>query len=127
MAMTQEYLKSILDYNSLTGIFTWKVRTSNRVNIGDIAGSANKDGYIQITIYGVKHYAHRLAYLYIYGWLPPKVDHINNDGPKSDNRIANLRPAKNNQNLRNRGKTIKNTSGFKGVFFAKKPKNGEPK
>lgn len=42
-----------------------------------------------------------------------QIDHINGD--KLDNRQANLRQCTNQQNGCNRGKTAKNTSGFKGV------------
>lgn len=45
------------------------------------------------------------------------IDHIDGDG--LNNHPNNLRIATNSQNLMNRGKTSKNTSGFKGVHWNK--------
>ena len=45
-------------------------------------------------------------------------DHVN--GNKSDNRENNLRPSTCAQNSRNRSKTRRSKSGFKGVFLDKK-------
>jgi hypothetical protein len=91
----QEYL----DYNPDTGIFIWKKSPSKKVKEGSIAGFM-QNGYVAITFNGELQYAHRLAWLFIYGKFPDNViDHIN--GIKTDNRIDNLRDvtyAVNNQN-----------------------------
>jgi hypothetical protein len=47
-----------------------------------------------------------------------EIDHINGD--KLDNRRSNLRKANRAQNTANRGPLITNTSGYKGVSFAKR-------
>lgn len=47
--LTQERLKELLDYDPATGRFTRKVRTSNRINVGDEAGTTHdKHGYIGV-------------------------------------------------------------------------------
>lgn len=50
------------------------------------------------------------------------VDHVN--GFRLDNRKANLRACTNSQNMRNRPKTVRNKSGYKGVFVAQQGKWG---
>jgi len=120
--LTQEYLKSIINYNPETGVFLWKIRpdVENAWN-GRYAGTsagAYKDGYKVIRIHRQMFRAHRLAWLYVYGYLPKgDLDHI--DGNRANNKISNLREATRSQNSANSRKSIKNTSGFKGVYYRK--------
>lgn len=117
--ITAEYLRSILHYESETGIFTWKVSTSRNVKAGDVAGSQNGDGYMQIRVCSRSYLAHRLAWLYEHGeWPKDQIDHINRD--RSDNRIENLREVTNKQNHQNRSKPSNNTSGHPGVSWDKR-------
>jgi hypothetical protein len=100
MAITQETLKQLLDYNPATGVFTWKVSRGGRVQIGSIAGCLHKNGYLDIGIKGRNYGAHRLAWLYTHGnWPINVIDHIN--GIKTDNRIDNLRDVSNRENHNN--------------------------
>ena len=116
--LTAEYLRSILDYNPDTGIFTRKVSTSRSVKVGDVAGSPNGRGYLQISVLSRDYLAHRLAWLHHFGvWPKDQLDHINRI--RTDNRIANLREVTNKQNLQNAGKPSNNTSGHPGVHWNK--------
>jgi hypothetical protein len=118
MMITQSELKQVLEYNPETGLFTWKKTVNTRAVIGSIAGWNINEGYIQISIYGKKYRAHRLAYLYMTGNFPENfIDHINHI--KDDNRWTNLRDATNSQNQVNRLKLKNNTSGYKGVCWHK--------
>ncbi len=116
--LTAEYLRSVLHYDQESGIFTWKVRTAHNVKVGDVAGSVNGRGYLQIRLQSRHYLAHRLAWLYMCGeWPEDQLDHVNRD--RSDNRIANLREVTNKQNHQNKSKYSHNTSGHTGVYWNK--------
>jgi hypothetical protein len=86
---------------------------------GDIAGFTHKQsGYYRIRINGKQYQAHRIAWLYINGNFPDKIDHINHI--KNDNRISNLRNASYVDNNRNATQRVDNTSGVTGVCWHKK-------
>lgn len=113
--LTQERLKELLHYDETTGLFTWRVARKGVIS-GAVAGTWRPDGYRVIRIDGCLYLAHRLAWLYFYGELPPaEIDHIS--GRKHDNSIGNLRPATRSENMLNVHIQSNNTSGFKGVHW----------
>ena len=123
--LTQEYLKSVLNYDLNTGEFRWKINKSRRAKKGDLAGCTDinkSSGYTRIWINYKSYRAHRLAWLWMTGeWPQFEIDHKNRI--RSDNRWNNLRPATNSQNKIN-GKAYKNNkSGYKGVYWNKNTKN----
>lgn len=110
------YLRQVLDYETETGLFMWKVSVSNNVKVGDIAGSKTKKGYLEIGLRGKQYRAHLLAWLYHYGAYPNlALDHINRI--KTDNRISNLREVTHTENSHNRSDMKNNSSGYPGVFW----------
>lgn len=114
--ITSERLKQFLRYDCDTGLFFWLVK-KGRGEVGAQAGVVHHSGYLQIGIDGKLYLAHRLAWLYAYGVMPPhEIDHENRN--RLDNRIFNLRKANRKQNAENVPALRKNnTSGFRGVFF----------
>ncbi len=115
MGMTQQYLKTILDYNLETGIFIRK-SSYHKNRIGKVAGGLMKNGYINITLYYKHYYAHRLAWFWVTGkWPKNQIDHINNK--RDDNRWCNLREANQTQNNGNSLLSRKNTSGYRGISW----------
>ena len=115
--LSQSDVKAKLNYDELTGIFTWINSENPKIKNGDVAGSVNRNGYCYIGLYGEVYRAHRLAWLYITGKNPTaQIDHIN--GNKADNRFENLREASNLKNTRNRNLNSNNKSGYRGVSWA---------
>lgn len=123
LIITHGRLLQILDYVAETGDFRWRFRAERCVQwnakyAGTIAGTVRCDGYRRIQIDGHFYYAHRLAWLYVVGDVPPnQIDHI--DMNPNNNRFCNLRLATSSENNRNRRPQSNNTSGVKGVHWSK--------
>ena len=130
IALSHDYLTKVLDYNSETDEFIWKISPSRnikvgtRVGAGGAGGAVNKTGYRLISINNIRYKAGRLAWFYHYGeWpsadeTPPWIDHINGNRPEG--HIANLRQITDEQNSRNQKvRSTNNTPGRAGVQFYK--------
>jgi len=135
-ALEADFVKSILDYDPATGLFTWRHRPDmprkwNSRYAGKRAGTVAKNGYVKIQIgkkngNGIHYPAHVLAWLIIYGqWLPGEVDHI--FGDRSDNRICMLRRAGRSDNNCNKARQRNNKSGHVGVWFVNQCQKWEAK
>ena len=86
---------------------------SNNKNSGKVLLAKRADGSILVTLGNRFLRAHRVIYKMFHDQEPDQIDHINGD--PSDNRIANLRAATNQQNSRNSKTYASNATGFKGV------------
>ena len=106
-----------LKYSAEIGVFHWK-KSLGKARKGNVAGTPTSKGYIAIGVAGQRFLAHRLAWFFVYGEMPPdQIDH--GDGDKTNNRICNLRLASNSQNHANIGPSTASTSGIKGVYWWK--------
>jgi hypothetical protein len=112
--LTAERLRSLLDYDPASGLFTNRV-SRGAAKAGKCSGGAAFNGYRLIAIDGVRLYAHRLAWLHTHGeWPKWGIDHIN--GVRDDNRLANLRDVPPNVNSQNLGRAKShNALGVLGV------------
>lgn len=116
--ITQDELRELLHYDPNTGLFTWIKKTSNRIKVGDIAGSVSDTGYIDIRLNRQLFRAHRLAWLYVYGiWPAHVIDHINH--VRTDNRLCNLRDVPITVNASNVSDRSSSVSGYTGVTWCK--------
>jgi len=116
--ITQKELKEVLNYNPKNGLFTWKIKANKDRNIGSVAGSKNKKGYVIIGYDRKTYLGHRLAHLYMLGEFPKnQIDH--KDHIKHNNKWKNLREVTNQENHKNMTIQKNNKSGHIGVSFNK--------
>lgn len=111
---TEPNFNELFEYRN--GTLIRKEAVSN-VRAGSVATSNVGNGYLRVVVKRKSYYAHRVIFQMHHGWCPEFIDHVNGD--KKDNRIENLRPATKSQNQQNHGRTVKNTSGVKGVTWCK--------
>lgn len=96
--ISHKQLKQVLDYNPITGVFTWLISAGSN-SVGKPAGccevsqdEVTKEYIVRvksIAINKISYPAHRLAWFYIYGkWPIGKLRH--KDGNKGNHAIKNL-------------------------------------
>jgi hypothetical protein len=106
--LTQTQVQHLLEYDPDTGIFLWR-KNGQKKRVSRVAGGAIPAGYIVIGINKKTWMAHRLAWIYANGDIPPDrfIDHINRD--RSDNRLSNLRLVDALESTHNRNASRKNS------------------
>lgn len=109
-----EYVRELFDYDADTGLLTWKVKKAYRINVGDIAGFLDANGYYTVKIDNSSYKVHRIVWLLVYGYNPENhLDHINK--VRKDNRICNLRERTGVCNSFNKVLQSNNITGVAGV------------
>lgn len=117
--ISQEELKRLLEYDPITGNFTWleKANKHSNVVIGSVADRLHAR-YKDISINKKRYKSHRLVWLYLYGVFPTMmIDHI--DGNPLNNKADNLRLATSSKNNWNRKLNTNSSTGVKGVRIHK--------
>jgi len=114
--ITQDKLKEVFSYDPETGEIVYKVDTL-RNSVGDIATYHHTGGYENICINTENLLAHRIIFLYMEGYLPDFVDHINHN--RKDNRWVNLRAASRLENNVNTSLSKNSATSVNGVSIHK--------
>ena len=112
MLPSQEELRRMFALDAETGTLVrrWRDDIAEKINkrvAGKKTGYVTKRGYVQVGIDAKLYYAHQIVWKMVHGEDVTELDHINGD--RSDNRLANLRPATRSQNLSNRGRKVGKT------------------
>lgn len=128
--LPQDLLCSRLQYDSSTGILTWKPRPKTDFNdarswntwnsryAGKRAGNLQANGYRKVAIDGYPYVEHRLIWVMVYGESPLHIDH--QDGDRTNNILANLRSVTAAENHKNVRRKVSNSSGVTGVTWSRR-------
>lgn len=110
-----------LEYDETSSTFLrWKKQThiSNRINVGDEAGSLNKSTSYYHTFFNNKAYlTHRIVFFLHNGYCPEVLDHV--DCVRTNNNINNIRESTLSENSHNRKINKNSTTGVKGLSISK--------
>lgn len=117
MAIEKEEICKTFRYED--GLLYWKIKTSNCVKVGDVAGRPCASGYRLVGFRKERYPAHRIIWVMHFGEIPElmEIDHINHN--RSDNRLENLRLVSRTDNSKNCSISSNNKSGATGVYLTK--------
>jgi hypothetical protein len=120
LKLTAARVRELLDCDPEAGTLRWRERPGdtdfNRQFAGRLAGGIDPStGYRRLMIEGRHYYVHRVVWLHVKGYWPPKdLDH--KDGIKTNCAIGNLRSATKAQNNRNRRDRPRRCPGPRGSW-----------
>ena len=115
---SQSELHRLFNYDTDTGILTWKVAKGN-VAAGREAGYLHHKGYRLVRINGISCSVHRVIWIFVKGFNPEHdIDH--EQGITDDNRIDKMREVTPTCNQQNCAIRSDNSTGYSGVFFNKR-------
>ena len=111
-------LRQLLLYDPATGEWRWLVHRNCNARAGDVAGTINSKGYRVIHVDHRVYKSSRLAWLYMTGQMPVRVDHRNRN--KTDDTWTNLRLCTQSQNVANHPRRGVTMEGKRYVAIVKK-------
>jgi hypothetical protein len=101
------------------GKLIWKVSRGGGARAGSVAGTRQRNGYVQVVVEGRFFYAHRIVWELFNGKIPKGL-HINHKNHnQADNRIENLECVTVSENIRAQRKQVNSSSRYKHVYFHK--------
>lgn len=113
-----ELLKERVSYDAMTGKLLYTRPVAKGKKPGDECGSISSAGYLCVTVGEYRLLVHRFIYWLHTGEQPALIDH--KDENKTNNKIENLRPLTNKQNVRRKSTLLRNNkSGVTGVSLCK--------
>ena len=119
--LTKQKLKKLIIYEPNSGIIRWRESGSGRTRNLYCGWYDKIHGYHKIEINSISYQAHRLAFLYMKGYLPEnQVDH--KDRNRENNKWDNLREVSQQCNSQNCNLSKNNKSGVTGVYKRRKSK-----
>ena len=114
----QARLHKAFIYDPASGAFLHRANGVHKTAMANAASKNKITGYMTLRFDGGNVYAHRMAWVYLYGEYPDRIDHINGD--RADNRIANLRSVTQSGNLQNLTNRPQRSNPYLGVSQCKK-------
>lgn len=114
--ITQDKLRQAYLYDVNTGELRYRGNTFTG-KAGDIATYPQNHGYLILNIGKKPYLAHRVIFMYMEGYWPAQIDHINHI--RTDNRWSNLRDVKHRDNQLNCSVSKNSTVGVNGVSIHK--------
>ena len=114
--LTQALVQKFFEYDPVSGELTRRLPTSNNY-VGEVVGTLKNNGYLSVGFGDKEYLVHRLIWLYVKGYLPDQVDHIDHD--RLNNSWVNLREVNNTDNSKNTSVSSNSTTKVNGVSFMK--------
>lgn len=119
--LTPEIVRAVLNYDSITGILTWRSKQhSKRIVLGARAGSlVPSTGYRSISLFGKTYPEHIICWYHYHGvWPTGQIDH--DDHVRDHNWILNLKDVTFLENMRNRKSLAGTVTGHQGIWYNKR-------